>query len=58
MTSTKPVADLTAKGVEWAGPVRKLEHPVAWYRFRPLYGPEGNVLNVTEPHVNTERRVD
>jgi catechol 2,3-dioxygenase-like lactoylglutathione lyase family enzyme len=51
------VADLDATiaaldgAVEWTGPVQTWEHPSgAWFRFRGFYDPEGNKLNVTEPH--------
>src|SRR5689334_16492269 len=33
------VRDLDGK-VEWAGPVIKWEHEMAWYRYRPMYDPE------------------
>ena len=37
--------------VEWAADVIKWEHPSGtWYRYRPMYDPEGNMFYVTEPH--------
>ena len=38
--------------VEWASDeVIKWEHPSGtWYRYRPFYDPEGNMLYITEPH--------
>jgi predicted enzyme related to lactoylglutathione lyase len=45
------IATLTERGVEWAGDVTHWEHPTGtWYRYRPFYDPEGNMLYVTEPH--------
>ena len=52
------VADLTANGVEWAGPVIRWDHPMAWYRYRAMYDPEGNMLYVTEPHLGANRKAD
>ncbi len=44
-------AELTNRGVEWAGEVTRWDHPNGtWYRYRPFYDPEGNMLYVTEPH--------
>lgn len=39
--------------VEWAHPeVVTWKHPSGtWYRYRPFYDPDGNMLYVTEPHV-------
>lgn len=45
------IAALEGK-VEWAAeePI-EWKHPSGtWYRYRPLYDPEGNMLYVTEPH--------
>ena len=45
------IAELEGK-VEWAAeePI-EWKHPSGtWYRYRPLYDPEGNMLYVTEPH--------
>jgi isopenicillin-N N-acyltransferase-like protein len=38
--------------VEWASDeIITWEHPSGtWYRYRPFYDPEGNMLYVTEPH--------
>jgi isopenicillin-N N-acyltransferase-like protein len=38
--------------VEWANPdIIEWRHPSGtWYRYRPFYDPEGNMLYVTEPH--------
>jgi predicted enzyme related to lactoylglutathione lyase len=38
--------------VEWANPdIIEWKHPSGtWYRYRPFYDPEGNMLYVTEPH--------
>ena len=45
------VAELSERGVDWAGDVTRWEHPNGtWYRYRPFYDPEGNMLYVTEPH--------
>jgi isopenicillin-N N-acyltransferase-like protein len=45
------IDELTARGVRWAGDVIRWEHPGgAWYRYRPFYDPEDNLLYVTEPH--------
>jgi isopenicillin-N N-acyltransferase-like protein len=45
------ITELTARGVEWAGEVTHWKHPSGtWYRYRPFYDPEGNMLYVTEPH--------
>lgn len=41
----RAIADLDAKGVEWAGEI--VESP--WYRYRSFYDPEGNLLHVTKP---------
>ncbi len=45
------IADLEGK-VEWANPdIIDWHHPSGtWYRYRPFYDPEGNMLYVTEPH--------
>jgi isopenicillin-N N-acyltransferase-like protein len=44
------IAKLDGK-VEWAGNVIRWEHPSGtWYRYRPMYDPEDNMLYVTEPH--------
>jgi catechol 2,3-dioxygenase-like lactoylglutathione lyase family enzyme len=45
------IAALDGK-VEWASKeVITWEHPSGtWYRYRPFYDPEGNMLYVTEPH--------
>lgn len=44
------IAELDDK-VEWADDVIKWEHPSGtWYRYRPIYDPEGNMFYVTEPH--------
>jgi predicted enzyme related to lactoylglutathione lyase len=45
------LADLEGK-VEWAHPeVITWEHPSGvWYRYRPFYDPDGNMVYVTEPH--------
>ncbi|GAA1013231.1 hypothetical protein Aple_103350 [Acrocarpospora pleiomorpha] len=45
------VRDLDGK-VEWAAD-KQIEwtHPSGvWYRYRPFYDPDGNMLYVTEPH--------
>jgi hypothetical protein len=43
---------LDERGVEWAGDVTQWEHPSGtWYRYRPFYDPEGNMLYITEPHI-------
>lgn len=39
------IAELTRRGVEWAGEIVES----AWYRYRGLYDPEGNLLYVTVP---------
>jgi catechol 2,3-dioxygenase-like lactoylglutathione lyase family enzyme len=39
------IGELDGKGVEWAGEVIES----AWYRYRGLYDPEGNLLYVTRP---------
>lgn len=44
------IAALDGK-VEWAGPVTRSDHPLAWYRYRGMYDPEGNLLYITEPHI-------
>jgi predicted enzyme related to lactoylglutathione lyase len=45
------IAELDRRVVEWAGDVIHWKHPSGvWYRYRPLYDPEGNMLYVTEPH--------
>ncbi|MBS1888642.1 MAG: VOC family protein [Actinobacteria bacterium] len=37
--------------VEWAAEIIEWKHPSgAWYRYRPIYDPEGNMFYVTEPH--------
>jgi hypothetical protein len=38
--------------VEWTNPdIIEWRHPSGtWYRYRPFYDPEGNMLYVTEPH--------
>lgn len=38
--------------VEWAfGEVITWEHPNGtWYRYRPFFDPDGNMLYITEPH--------
>ena len=37
--------------VEWAAEIIDWHHPSgAWYRYRPIYDPEGNMFYVTEPH--------
>jgi hypothetical protein len=42
---------LDGKGVEWAGDVTRWDHESGrWYRYRPFYDPDGNMLYVTEPH--------
>jgi isopenicillin-N N-acyltransferase-like protein len=45
------IVDLDDK-VEWASEeIIEWKHPSGtWYRYRPLYDPEGNMLYVTEPH--------
>lgn len=45
------VAELDGR-VEWASDeIIKWEHPSGlWYRYRPMYDPEGNMVYVTEPH--------
>lgn len=44
------IAELDDK-VEWAADIIKWEHPSGtWYRYRPIYDPEGNMFYVTEPH--------
>jgi catechol 2,3-dioxygenase-like lactoylglutathione lyase family enzyme len=45
------VAELDGK-VEWASEdIITWRHPSGtWYRYRPFYDPEGNMLYVTEPH--------
>ena len=48
------ITELTGRGVEWAGDVTRWDHPNGtWYRYRPFYDPEGNMLYVTEPHKAT-----
>jgi len=45
------IATLTERKVEWAGDITHWKHPTGtWYRYRPFYDPEGNMLYVTEPH--------
>jgi predicted enzyme related to lactoylglutathione lyase len=45
------IDSLTAKDVDWAGDVTHWKHPSGtWYRYRPFYDPEMNMLYVTEPH--------
>lgn len=42
--------------VDWAGD-KQIEwaHPSGvWYRYRPFYDPDGNMLYVTEPHTGAE----
>lgn len=39
------IAELTRRGVEWAGEVVVSD----WYRYRGFYDPEGNLLYVTVP---------
>jgi hypothetical protein len=42
---------LTSRGVNWAGDITHWNHPSGtWYRYRPFYDPEGNMMYVTEPH--------
>lgn len=37
--------------VDWVSDVISWDHPSgAWYRYRPFYDPDGNMLYVTEPH--------
>jgi catechol 2,3-dioxygenase-like lactoylglutathione lyase family enzyme len=44
------IAEFDGK-VEWADEIIKWEHPSGtWYRYRPIYDPEGNMFYVTEPH--------
>jgi catechol 2,3-dioxygenase-like lactoylglutathione lyase family enzyme len=45
------ISDLEGQ-VAWASDeIIKWEHPSGtWYRYRPFYDPEGNMLYVTEPH--------
>jgi catechol 2,3-dioxygenase-like lactoylglutathione lyase family enzyme len=44
------IARLDGK-VEWAAETIEWHHPSgAWYRYRPIYDPEGNMFYVTEPH--------
>lgn len=45
------IAELDGK-VEWASDeIIEWRHPSGtWYRYRPFYDPEGNMLYVTEPH--------
>lgn len=46
------IAALTKQGIDWAGEITHWEHPSGtWYRYRPFFDPEGNMLYVTEPHV-------
>lgn len=45
------IAELTRRGVNWAGEVTRWNHPSGtWYRYRAFYDPEFNMLYVTEPH--------
>ncbi len=46
------LAELEGK-VEWAHPEAiRWEHPSGtWYRYRPFYDPDGNMMYVTEPHL-------
>ena len=45
------VAWLDGKGIEWAGDVIEWRHESGrWYRYRPFYDPDGNMVYVTEPH--------
>lgn len=39
------IAELTLRGVEWAGDVVESD----WYRYRGFYDPEGNLLYITVP---------
>ncbi len=45
------IAALDGK-VEWAAeePIEWRHPSGAWYRYRPIYDPEGNMFYVTEPH--------
>lgn len=44
------IAELDGK-VDWVADVITWDHPSgAWYRYRPFYDPDGNLLYVTEPH--------
>jgi catechol 2,3-dioxygenase-like lactoylglutathione lyase family enzyme len=44
------IAELDGE-VQWSGPVHRWDHPGGtWYRYRGLYDPEGNKVNLTEPH--------
>ncbi len=44
------IAELDGK-VEWVSEIVDWHHPSgAWYRYRPFFDPDGNMLYVTEPH--------
>ncbi|NMO01944.1 acyltransferase [Gordonia sp. TBRC 11910] len=44
------VSELDGK-VEWVDEEVQWKHPSgAWYRYRPFFDPDGNMLYVTEPH--------
>lgn len=45
------VAELDGK-VEWVQEIITWKHPSGvWYRYRPFFDPDGNMMYVTEPHV-------
>ena len=44
------IAALDGK-VEWVDEQIEWKHPNGtWYRYRPFFDPDGNMLYVTEPH--------
>src|SRR5215468_4162223 len=47
-----PGYDSIAFQVEWVDERIEWKHPNGtWYRYRPFFDPDGNMLYITEPHI-------